>query len=81
MTELEQAKLALAELAVENQNLKREVSQLKDTAQRRRDWLAKAKQAAGYTQDVSFDMVWADVLEQAKEAGPLPREKYWTDNV
>jgi hypothetical protein len=35
----------------------------KDTLQRRADWLREAKKKAGYPDQMSFDNVWKEVLE------------------
>lgn len=36
---------------------------LRDEAQRRQSWLRKAKKQAGFSDNISFDVVWAEVLE------------------
>ena len=58
----------IADLARENVTLRRRVADLEDTAQRRASWLYKAKQAAGYGDSVSFDVVWADALKALQNA-------------
>jgi hypothetical protein len=45
----------------------RENAGLRDTINRNRDWLARAKKEAGYRDSVSFDVVWAETLKLACE--------------
>jgi hypothetical protein len=49
----------------------RRAAGLEETAFKRRQWLDKAKRAAGFSTDVSFDVVWAQALEayKAQQAG------------
>ncbi|GAB3763656.1 hypothetical protein GCM10028796_17550 [Ramlibacter monticola] len=46
----------------------RELDSLREAAAARTRWLDKAKDAAGYDRNVSFDVVWADTLAAFKWA-------------
>ncbi|MEW6729623.1 MAG: hypothetical protein AB1332_09810, partial [Pseudomonadota bacterium] len=39
---------------------------LEEDAYRRKAWLAAAKREAGYPDNVSFDVVWKEILAKAK---------------
>ena len=40
---------------------------LEDTNRRRQEWLSKAKKEAGYTDRISFDLVWAETLQKSRQ--------------
>lgn len=44
-----------------------EVEDLKDTEQRRQSWNRERKHEAGYHENTSLDIVWAETLVKAKE--------------
>jgi len=48
--------------------LTRKVEFLQDTDNRRKNWLYEAKRAAGYDQNVSFDVVWEAALKALQNA-------------
>jgi hypothetical protein len=56
--------------------LTRENESLKDSQIKRNQWLAQAKRDAGYSQDTSFDEIWAKALPhlQGKEIQESPKE-------
>lgn len=54
----------LDKLMTENANLK-------DTVQRRNEWVIQAKRDAGYDRNISFDIVWADALKALKSLPKL----------
>jgi hypothetical protein len=53
----------------------RQMVELKDSAAKRRDWLDRAKEAAGFHRNVSFDRVWEQALPlllAARQQQPQP---------
>lgn len=46
----------------------RENEQLRKTIQASRDWIEEAKDEAGYSRNVSFDVVWEETLAKARQA-------------
>jgi hypothetical protein len=46
--------------------LTRANNNLEDTNRRRQDWLREAKKQAGYPDQMSFDVVWAETLQKAQ---------------
>lgn len=52
----------------------RQGASLQDDSMRRTSWLSKAKDQAGYHSNVSFDVVWAEVLEKSKKWDALQRD-------
>ena len=44
----------------------RRLEYLEDTATRHRDWITQAKKDAGYHDNISFDVVWTEILAKAK---------------
>lgn len=61
------AKAALDEADRKRGQLERELDYLKDSERKRNSWLAKAKEQAGYSQNTSFDVVWAETLKKAND--------------
>lgn len=61
----------MKELIVQQQleikRLQKKVDDLQDSYDRRQEWLSKAKREAGFSDMMSFDKVWAKVLEKYKE--------------
>jgi hypothetical protein len=53
----------LARLTAELHDRKDEVESLRYNIKKREEWLHDAKLDAGYDQNVSFDIVWADALK------------------
>lgn len=47
--------------------LYRENEYLKDAQIKRNEWLDKAKKEAGYSTNVSFDVVWEEALKALKK--------------
>lgn len=66
-------KSEMQELIVEQQleikRLQKQVNSLQNSYDKRQQWLSKAKHEAGFNNSVSFDKVWAKVLEKYKEGG------------
>lgn len=52
----------IAALARENVAMREQIADLKDSESRRNSWLYRAKIDAGYDDNVSFDVVWAEAL-------------------
>lgn len=50
----------------------RQMESLEDAAIKRRHWLSEAKRQAGYHDNVSFDVVWAETLAKAQALSPQP---------
>jgi hypothetical protein len=46
--------------------LTRKVEFLQDSVNKRNEWLREAKKDAGYSDSVSFDIVWRDTLESSQ---------------
>lgn len=46
--------------------LTRKVKYLEDSESRRQDWLRRAKKEAGYEDMTSFDVVWRETLNKAR---------------
>lgn len=63
---LEEALLIIAEQDQMIGELTRKVNFLEDTESRRKDWLRKAKEDAGYDPNTSFDVVWKETLQKAE---------------
>jgi len=61
----------MKELIVQHQleikRLQKQVDYLQDSYDKRQEWLSKAKREAGFSDFMSFDKVWAKVLEKYKE--------------
>jgi|LakMenE18May11ns_1017448.scaffolds.fasta_scaffold7888856_1 hypothetical protein len=61
----------MKELIVQQQleikRLQKQVDYLQDSYDKRQEWLSKAKREAGFSDLMSFDKVWAKVLEKYKE--------------
>lgn len=64
--DIEDLKDTLADNAVKIRKLEKQVEELLDTQYRRDEWLRKAKAEAGYHNNVSFDIVWKEVLEKSR---------------
>jgi hypothetical protein len=47
--------------------LQKRIDYLQDSVDKRYEWLSKAKREAGFSDMMSFDNVWAKVLEKYKE--------------
>jgi hypothetical protein len=64
----------LAESDRINGEMLRELGTLRASAARREQWLSSAKRAAGYHDNVSFDIVWADALRALIANQPMSSE-------
>src|ERR1035437_8162419 len=64
-TKTQKLKRVVVEQALTISKLTSERDDLKDTDDRRKEWLWKAKKEAGYNDSMSFDNVWREVLEKA----------------
>lgn len=60
-TEVEKLKAELAEADRAAGQALRRVADLEDTARKRNSWLSDAKRAEGYSDNTSFDDVWANI--------------------
>jgi hypothetical protein len=52
-------------------NLTRRLAWSEDSVSKRNEWLRKAKKEAGYSDSVSFDDVWKEVLEKSQKYDQL----------
>ncbi|MFW5847305.1 MAG: hypothetical protein ACOCVF_00100 [bacterium] len=52
----------------------REIEDYQDTQMRYKQVLYKRKQEAGYNQEVSFDIIWEEVLEKAKKYDEITKK-------
>jgi len=64
---IDDAKKVIAEQDRMIGELIRERDWLKDSERKREEWLRKAKQEAGYHNNISFDIVWEETLNKAKK--------------
>lgn len=79
--QIKQTKMEKLEDTIKKQDeiigrLTRENESLKESQIKRNQWLAQAKRDAGYSQDTSFDEVWANALPylQGKKIQEKPKE-------
>lgn len=57
----------VAAQAIDIRMLNKRIESLQDTGNKRAQWLAQAKRDAGYPDNISFDIVWADALRALKK--------------
>ena len=63
---LEEAKQIIAKQDMIIGHQFRQITDLESSQRSRNEWLYKAKEEAGYNQNVSFDVVWAETLKKAQ---------------
>jgi len=68
-TNISEMKELIVQQQLEIKRLQKQVNSLQDSYDKRQQWLSKSKREAGFNDYVSFDKVWAKVLEKYKEGG------------
>ena len=70
--DLDEVKEVLAAYAIELHRAKKDLASAREAIARHGQWTSKRKAEAGYSENTSFDTVWSETLNLAKQFKALP---------